>query len=89
MSTRDMDDEITHAILRPTPQFGAERLGRFNGAKFPLKKERFVPLTSMMIVLDPESKQGYRANPTGEREAVDGDMCRVYHLSPEPVQVEQ
>lgn len=76
--------DVTHAVIHPTVAFPAEKLGKFNLALIPLEKERFVPLTSMILVID---GVGYRAHHTGIRTTVKGEQCVVYHVSPIPVQV--
>lgn len=85
MSTAGMDAP-THAVIHPTADFPAARLGKFDQALIPLNKTRFVPLTSMMIVIE---GMGYYAHPTGIRTTVAGKQCIVYHVSPIPVQVAQ
>jgi hypothetical protein len=90
--------EATHVVIRPTQQFPAAKLGKFNGALFPLG--RFdsevsrvgMPLASIMLVID---GVGYRAHPTTVVENVadarsdwSSMWAQVYEVSPIPVQVE-
>lgn len=84
MSVADMEND-THAVIRPTSDFSEEQLGKFNGVMFALQKTKFVPLASIMLVID---GVGYRAHPTGRKETVNEDVrCIVYHVDPTPCEV--
>ena len=86
MSTSDMENP-THAIVRPTAEFPAEKLGKFDGAMFPLdntpgtRLKGYLTLASIVLVID---EVGYRAHPTSKREDKDGVTCVVFHASPTP-----
>lgn len=75
--------EATHAVIHSTDAFPAAKLGKFDGALFPLQKTRFTQLASIILVID---NVRYRAHATPVHEEVQGSECVVYHVSPEPLQ---
>lgn len=85
MSTADMDAP-THAVIEATDAMPSEKLGKFDGALFPLQVERFTPLGGIVLMLKPG--HGYRAYSTDKHKEVSGRLCVVYHVNPIPERVE-
>lgn len=82
----------THIVIRPTNDFSAEKLGKFNGAMFPLQKTRFVPLTGITLHIDGEAFKTEPAMCLGGpiKELVnEGVHCIVHKVNPTPIQVKQ